>query len=158
MMVHAAVHWPSNFGSDNIRLWLFAVQHAVWLLNRIPNRVTSLTPLKVFTKTKSEHCDLQRAHVWRCPVFILDPFLQDGKKIPKWNRCVRLAKFVGFSPEHSTLVTNVRHLQTNHVSPQFHLIDDNNFETILNDTPLDLYQLISKFRIFEVSGSRPPYI
>jgi len=31
----------------------------------------------------------------------------------------------------------VRHLQTNYVSPQFHLIHDDNFETILNDTPLD---------------------
>jgi hypothetical protein len=62
MMVHAAVHWPSN-GSDNISLWPFAVQHAIWLFNRIPNRVTGLTPLEVFTKTKSDHHDLQRAHV-----------------------------------------------------------------------------------------------
>jgi hypothetical protein len=108
MMVHAAVHWPSN-GSDNIRLWPFAVQHAVWLFNRIPNRITGLTPLEVFTKTKSDHRDLQRAHVWGCPVFVLDPCLQDGKKIPKWNRRARLAQFVGFSPEHSTLVANVRH-------------------------------------------------
>jgi hypothetical protein len=130
------VHWPSN-GSDNIRLWPFAVQHAVWLFNRIPNRVTGLTPLEVFTKTKSDHRDLQRAHVWGCPVFVLDPRLQDGKKIPKWNRRARLAQFVGFSSEHSTLVANVRHLQTNYVSPQFHLIHDDNFETILNDTPLD---------------------
>ena len=60
-----------------------------------------------------------------------------AKKIPKWNRRARLAQFVGFSLEHSTLVANVRHLQTNYVRPQFHLIHDDNFETILNDTPLD---------------------
>jgi hypothetical protein len=125
MMVHVAVHWPSN-DSDNIHLWPFAVQHAVWLFNQIPNRVTGLSPLEVFTKTKSDHCDLQRAHVWGCPVFVLDPLLQDGKKIPKWNRRAWLAQFVGFSPEHLTLVANVRHLQTNHVSPQFHLIHDDN--------------------------------
>ena len=136
MMVHAAVHWPSN-GSDNIRLWPFAVQHAVWLFNRIPNRVTGLTPLEVFTKTKSDHRDLQHAHVWGCPNFVLDSRLQDGKKIPKWNRRARLAQFDGFSPEHLTLVANVRHLQTNYVSPQFHLIQDDNFETILNDNPLE---------------------
>ena len=40
-------------------------------------------------------------------------------------------------PEHSTLVANVGHLKTNHVSPQFHLIHNDNFKTILNDTPLD---------------------
>jgi len=96
-----------------------------------------LTPLEVFTKTKSDHCDLQRAHVWGCPVFVLDPCLQDGKKIPKSNRCARLAQFVGFSLKHSTLVANIRHLQTNYISPQFHLIHNDNFETILNDTPLD---------------------
>ena len=115
-MVHAAMHWPSN-GLDNIHLWPFAVQHVFWLFNQFPNRVTGLTPLEVFTKTKSDHCDLQRAHVWGCPVFVLNPRLQDGKKIPKWNRHARLAQSVGFSPEHSTLVANNRHLQTNHVSP-----------------------------------------
>ena len=30
MMVHAALHWPAD-GSDNIRLWAFAVTHAAWL-------------------------------------------------------------------------------------------------------------------------------
>ena len=54
MMVYAAVHWPIN-GSDNIRLWLFAIQHAVWLFNCISNRVTGLILLEVFTKTKSDH-------------------------------------------------------------------------------------------------------
>jgi hypothetical protein len=34
-------------------------------------------------------------------------------------------------------VALVRHLQTNHVSPQFHIIHDDNFETILNDSPMD---------------------
>ncbi len=34
-------------------------------------------------------------------------------------------------------MANARHLQTNHISPQFHLIHNDNFETILNDTPLD---------------------
>jgi hypothetical protein len=34
-------------------------------------------------------------------------------------------------------VANVCHLQTNYISPQFNLIHDDNFETILNDTLLD---------------------
>ena len=136
MMVHAAVHWPNN-GADNIRLWPFAVQHAVWLFNRIPNRVTGLTPLEAFTRTKTDHKELRRAHVWGSPAFVLDPRLQDGKKIPKWNKRSRRAQFLGFSTEHSSSVALVRHLQTNHVSPQFHIIHDDNFETILNDSPMD---------------------
>ena len=136
MMVHAAVHWPNN-GADNIRLWPFAVQHAVWLFNRIPNRITGLTPLEAFTRTKTDHKELRRAHVWGSPAFVLDPRLQDGKKIPKWNKRSRRAQFLGFSAEHSSSVALVCHLQTNHVSPQFHIIHDDNFETILNDSPMD---------------------
>ena len=37
MMVHAALHWP-NDGADDIRLWAFAVSHAAWLYNRLPNK------------------------------------------------------------------------------------------------------------------------
>ena len=136
MMVHAAVHWPAN-NADNIRLWPFAIQHAVWLFNRTPNRVTGLTPLEVLTRTKSDHRELRRAHVWGSPAFVLDPRLQDGKKIPKWNKRSRRAQFLGFSPEHSSSVALVRHLQTNHVSPQFHIIHDDNFETIINDEPMN---------------------
>ena len=136
MMVHAAVHWPNN-NADNIRLWPFAVQHAVWLFNRIPNRITGLTPLEAFTKTKSDHTEIRRAHVWGSPAFVLDPCLQDGHKIPKWDKRSRRAQFMGYSSEHSSLVAMVRNLQTNHVSPQFHLIHDDNFETILNDLGMD---------------------
>jgi hypothetical protein len=136
MMVHTSVHWPHN-GADKNCLWLFAVQHAVWLFNQIPNRVTGLTPLESFSRTKSDHRELCKAHVWGSPAFVLDPRFQDGKKIPKWNRRSRRAKFLVFSMEHSTSVALVRHLQTNHVSPQFHIIHNNNFETVLNDAPMD---------------------
>ena len=27
---------------------------------------------------------LECSHVWGCPVYVLDPKLQDGKKLPKW--------------------------------------------------------------------------
>jgi hypothetical protein len=67
----------------------------------------------------------------------LDPRLQDGKKIPKWNKRSRRAQFLDYSPEHSSSVALVRHLQTNHVSPQFHIIHDDNFETIINDEPMN---------------------
>ena len=134
-MVHASIHWPAD-GADEIRLWAFAIQHAAWLYNRLPNPKTGLTPLEVFTKTKADHRDLLRSHVWGCPVYVLDPKLQDGKKIPKWNRRSRLGQFLGFSDEHSSLVGRVRNLTTNYVSPQYHVVYDDLFQTIFNDTPL----------------------
>ena len=136
MMVHAAIHWPAD-GADNLRLWPFAMKHAEWVYNRIPNRRTGLTPLEIFTKTKADHGDLLRAHVWGCPVYVLDPTLQDGKKIPKWNKRSRLGQFLGFSHEHSSLVGRVRNLTTNFVSPQYHVVYDDLFQTIFNGIPLE---------------------
>ena len=113
-------------------LWEFAVKHAAWLHNRIPSRTTGLTPLELLSKTKADHKDLLRSHVWGCPVFVLDPKLQDGKKIPKWSRQSRLGQFVGFSDEHSSLVANVRHLTTGFVSPQYHVVFDDLFQTVFS--------------------------
>ena len=92
--------------------------------------------MELFTKEKADHHDLLQAHVWGCPVYVLDPTLQDGKKIPKWNKRSRLGQFLGFSDEHSSLVGRVRHLNTNFVSPQYHVVYDDKFETIHNGTTI----------------------
>eukprot|EP00804_Cyclotella_cryptica_P031100 CCRYP_011717-RC/>CCRYP_011717-RC protein AED:0.72 eAED:0.31 QI:0/-1/0/1/-1/0/1/0/345 len=130
-MVHVSLHW-SERGVDDLALWGFAVKHAAWLYNRIPNSTSGLTPLELLTKTQADHRDLLWSHVWGCPVFVLDPKLQDGKKIPKWNRRSRLGQFLGFSDEHSSLVANVRNLSTGFVSPQFHVVFDDLFQTVFS--------------------------
>eukprot|EP00804_Cyclotella_cryptica_P006589 CCRYP_008569-RA/>CCRYP_008569-RA protein AED:0.10 eAED:0.08 QI:0/-1/0/1/-1/1/1/0/161 len=84
-MVHVSLHW-SERGVDDLALWGFAVKHAAWLHNRIPSQTTGLTPLELLSKTKADNRDLLRSYVWGCPVFVLDPKIQDGKKIPRWNR------------------------------------------------------------------------
>ena len=73
-----------------------------------------------------------------CPVFVLDPKLQDGKKIPKWNRRSRLGQFLGFSDEHSSLVANVQNLSTGFVSPQFHVVFDDLFQTVFSSGDNDV--------------------
>ncbi|KAL7462944.1 hypothetical protein ACHAXS_003314 [Conticribra weissflogii] len=95
------------------------------------DQVTGLTPIEIATKTKTDHLDLLQTHVWGCPVFVLDPKQQDGKKIPKWNQRSRLVQFLGFSDEHSSLAANVRNLTTGYISPQFHLVFDDKFETVV---------------------------
>ena len=129
-MVHSSLHWTDR-GSDDISLWPFAVKHAVWLYNRVPNRLSGLTPLELLTKSKADHRDLLRTHVWGCPAIVLDPKLQNDQKLPKWNRRARVGQFLGYSDEHSSLVANVRHLSTGHVSPQFHVVFDDLFEAVI---------------------------
>jgi hypothetical protein len=41
-----------------------------------------------------------------------------------------MGQFVGFSDKHSSLVANVRHLSTNFISPQFHVVFHDLFETV----------------------------
>jgi len=139
-MVHTSLHWTDH-GADDIALWSFAVKHAAWLHNRLPNRVSGLTPLELLTNTKSDHRDLRRCHVWGCPAYVLDPKLQNDQKIPKWNRRSRLGQFLGFSSQHSSLVANIRHLKTGHVSPQYHVVFDDLFSTVFslgeNDAIID---------------------
>ena len=76
--------------------------------------------------------------------FVLDPKLQEGHKILKWNRRSRQGQFLGFSDEHSSLVANVRNLMTGYVSPQYHVIFDDLFQTVyaLMDYDVDLINAI----------------
>ncbi len=95
-MVCVSLHW-SKYEGDNLALWGFDVNHDVWLHNCIPNHLSGLTPIKLLIKTKANHHDLLCTHVWVCPVYIIDPKLQDGQKIPKWNycSCSHLGQFLG---------------------------------------------------------------
>ena len=67
-----------------------------------------------------------------CPVYVLEPKLQDGKKIPKWSPRARLGMFLGFSPVHSSLVPLVLNVRTGKISPQYHVIFDDKFETVVS--------------------------
>ncbi|KAL7464995.1 hypothetical protein ACHAXS_005324 [Conticribra weissflogii] len=139
-LIHVSLQWTKN-GVDNHALWSFAVKHTGWLYNCLPNRVSGLTPIELATKTKTDHCNLLRSHVWGCSVFVLEPRLQDGMKIPKWNRCSRQGQFLGFSDEHLSLAANVQNLSTGYISPQFYLVFDNKFEIVIgteqNDDVVD---------------------
>ena len=84
MLMHFAMHWPQQCNSN---LWPFCVDHAVYLCNHLPDEKTKLSPIELFTgATFPNHHHLQRLHVFGCPVYVLDPCLQDGKMIPKWDR------------------------------------------------------------------------
>ena len=61
-MIHAAINWGED-GSDDLSLWPFALDHAAWLYNRVPQQNSGLTPLEMVSGCKSDHKDLMRTHV-----------------------------------------------------------------------------------------------
>ena len=131
MMIHAALHWPDV---DDETLWPLAVSHAAYLYNHTPSETTGTSPMEIFSRTISAHKALTHAHTWGCPVYVLEPRLTSaGGKIPKWKPRSRRAQFVGVSPSHAENVAMVRNLRTGYLSPQFHVVFDDQFETVFAD-------------------------
>jgi hypothetical protein len=130
MMLHVALRWPGYADQD---LWPMAMCHAVHLWNHTPKIATGLAPVEIFSGSKSDHGHLLNAHPWGCPVYILEPKLRDGHKIPKWEPRSRRGQFMGISPNHASSVHLVRNLQTGSITPQYHLVFDDFFETVFSE-------------------------
>ena len=103
MLLHLDLHWPDEYSQD---LWPFALDYATWLWNHTPKK-DGPAPIEIFCKTTTSCEYLRRAKVFGCPVYVLDPRMQDGKKIPKWSPRARLGMFLGFSANHSSSVGNI---------------------------------------------------
>jgi hypothetical protein len=85
MLLHSVIMWPDQ-APFALELWPFAMEHAVYLWNNLPNQASNMAPLELFSKSRfPSYNHLRRLHVWGCPAYVLEPKLQDGKKIPKWN-------------------------------------------------------------------------
>ena len=65
-------------------------------------------------------------------MFVLDPKVQNGQKIPNWNQHFMMGQFHGFSDERSSLTAKVRNLATVFISPEFHVVFDDVFQTVFS--------------------------
>ena len=137
MLIHFALHWSHVVDTN---LWPFAVDHAIYILNNIPGQEASLrmSPKELFSGIKYQnHNHLQRLHVSGCPVYVLEPKLQDAKKLPKWIRRSHRGIYLGLSKVHSTNVHLVLNLLTGHILPQYHPVFDDHFSTVYSDGEFD---------------------
>ena len=142
------------------KLWPLALDHAAFLYNHTPHQENGLSPEEIWTKTKSKHARLVNAHPWGCPVYVLDPRLQDGHKLPKWEPQSRQGMYVGFSPIHASTVGLVQNLRTGNISPQFHLVYNDWFETVhatATEEPA-IWQELIKFQCFANEFNDEQYI
>ena len=121
MMFHSALCWPE---STDLKLWPLALKHAVALYNEIPNPETRLAPVEIWTNCKSTYSALKQAHPWGCPAYVLQPKLQDGAKIPKWQPRSRQGVYMGFSPIHASSVGLIKNPRTGNISPQYNVVYD----------------------------------
>ena len=139
-LLHCALHWPAK---ASIILWPFALSYAVWEFNRLPQMDMGLCPNEVLSQTCTAYKDFHCAHVLGCPIYVLEPKLQDSQIIPKWHPHTQLGMFLGFSSVHSSMVPLVLNTCTGRTSLQFHVIFDDKFKTVeslpLNNSPEDIW-------------------
>lgn len=137
MLLHMVMHWPAQ---ADLSLWPFAMDYAVHIWNNFPKPPTLLSPVEIFSRSKfPSSLFLNRCRVWGCPAYVLDPALQDGKKLPKWQPRARRGQFLGFSVNHSSTVGCILNLVTGYISPQYHVVYDNLFTTVFTFAADDLY-------------------
>lgn len=130
MLIHAAMRHGTAIKPEH---WPQAMDHAVWLYNRIPRMDTGISPFEMWSRSRYHSTSevLENCHVWGCPVFVLEPKLRKtGVKIPKWAPRSKQGVYLGFSKHHSTLIALVLNKSTGSISPQFHCVFDDAFTTV----------------------------
>lgn len=124
MLIHAMLLWPDIIKEQ---LWPYTIHLSFNLHNCTPGP-SGFSSEEIFTGIKGR-LHLPNFHPFGCPVFVLDPTLQQGHKIPRWWPCwclswiISLSCFIG--PPCLKRTTN-----TGLISPPFHII----FEDYLTTT------------------------
>ena len=132
-MLHAAIHWPKVADTS---LWPMAVNHAVYLYNHVPNELTGLAPINIFTHTCWTQSKFHDLHVWGCPVYVLNSTIANGKKLPCWKPCLHHSINMGHSPKHASTVPLVLNPASGAITTTFHIIFDDWFATVTSTMDL----------------------
>ena len=135
MLMHAALRCPDD--TLYTYLWPMVMDYAVWVYTRTPDMqsVLSAIDMSMFEPVSET---LSNFHVWGCPTYVLEPKLQEpGVKIPKWDSRSQRGVNMGFSKMHSRQVGLVINLLTGSISPQYHVIFDDIFSTVMSITSAD---------------------
>jgi hypothetical protein len=82
MLLHAAIHWPNEF---SVELWPFTMDYAVYLWNHMLQQDSKIALIELWCGWTLNLDMLRLAQVFGCLVYVLDPKLQDGKKLPHWK-------------------------------------------------------------------------
>ena len=128
LLLHAVRHWP---GYITTMLWPFALKEAAYRMNKLSINSDGRSNEARFFGIDGDSFDESTFHVFGSPTFVLEAKLQSGVAgVPKWDPRSRLGIYVGHSPSHAGSVALVLNPKTGHVSPQYHIIFDDNFTTV----------------------------
>ncbi len=125
MLLHAMLRWRWV----TLHLWPYALHHASYLHNHLPTPKTNKSRTEAFAQT--DHLQtFEHLHTFGCPVYVLDAALQGHGKLPRYTKRARIGIYLGHSPQHAGNVALVLNPETGHVSPQYHVVFDDDFTTV----------------------------
>jgi hypothetical protein len=130
ILLHAVTQWPSVLSEE---FWPYAIRHACTFHNSSINPETNMSPHHMFTGSPAPW-RMKDFRVFGCPVFVLDKRLQDGDSLPKWKSRCWPGVYVGQSLQHAGNVPLIYNPATTHVTPQYHLMFDDQFTTVTGVT------------------------
>jgi hypothetical protein len=133
MLNHAISKWDETITAE---LWPFATQHAATIYNttKRSSRDYNISPWEQFTGKHSK-LDQNDMHPLFCPVYVLERRMQEGTSPPKFTKRTTQKVYVGHIHHYSKLVLMVWDSKTKLVSPQFHVMFDDNFDTVQAPDP-----------------------
>ena len=112
-------------------LWPFAIKCFKDRMNHLTCNKDGKTPYHLLAGLDTTELDVKSFHTFGCPCYVLDNRLQSGLTIlPKWEPRARMGIYVGRSPAHASNVALILNPRTGHVSPQFHVVYDDDFITV----------------------------
>lgn len=119
MMIHSKQRWPQAITTN---LWPYTVRIEADTLNSTPSSRLRHgdTPMEAMGNT-NVHTNVKHWHPFGCPMYPLKASLQSGTIHHKWEPQARLGIHLGRSPQHARLVALVLNVETELVSPQFHI-------------------------------------
>jgi hypothetical protein len=132
MLNHAISKWDKAITAE---LWPFAIQHAATIYNttKLRSRDYDVSQLERFTgeRSKLDENDMQPLFY---SVYVLDRRMQEGTSPPKWTKLTTQKVYVHLN-HYSKSVLVVWDPKIKLVSPQFHVIFDDNFDTVQAPDP-----------------------
>jgi hypothetical protein len=104
------------------------VTYATHVYNTTPK--DGVCPADIFFGSALPRHRLMDLHVSGCPVYVLDPKIQQGQKLPRWAPTSKIGMFLGLSQQHAREVPLVLNIGTGSITTQFHVVFDDLFTTV----------------------------
>ena len=126
------IHASHRNDAITAHLWPYALLHASHIRRLLPRQGNMKSPEELFSKT-GVRPTTRFLHTFGCPVYVLKGKLQSGGTQPKWEERSRVGVYLGCSRQHATNVSLILNPQTGFISPQFHCVYDDQFDTCDRD-------------------------